>query len=329
MLMSETQVQHTPVDLQSLVSELHFRGFDQDKVDEALRCLVHVHAVQDSASAEGGGILAEDIINKYDLNIVQAATQLFLEKSMSQGREVFRVRWGCEAAAESMEEQLWEHASSRWQEFASQLDGRYLGFLLPFADDTGRVIDNWKLGRELRWFSVEVPSQGWKVLGIVDDVTEVAWKLDLAFGYRSYGTDGVHAPKVLLHSSAYEALRSKRVIPPEELLRSIRLWRFFSEYDVQSTDFVALMKECNLTLEEVVEQVRKFFSSDLTSQYREGQYPPYFVNDKKTKEFQQAVRELLQPMNVWLLQGGAPRAAPQSQQHKARAVSRKSDERRV
>jgi len=298
------------VDLPSLMSELHLRGFNENKVDEALRCLVHVHAVQDSASPDRGGILAEDIINKYDLNIVQTATQLFLDRSTTQGKEVFRVRWGCDAAAESMEEQLWDNASSRWEEFVAQLDRRYLGFLMPPAEESGRIVDNWKLGKELRWFSVEIPSQGWKVLGIVDDVIEVAWKLDLAFGYRSFGTDGVQAPKVLLHKTAYEVLRSKREPPPGYLLKAIRLWRFFSEYDVNSTDFVALMRECNLTLEEVVEQVSVFFSSNLTSQYRDGQYPPYFINDKKKKEFDQAVRELLQPMNAWLQREQIALAAP-------------------
>ena len=307
------------------MSELHLRGFDQEKVDEALRCLVHVHAVQDSPPGKDGGILAEDILNKYDLGVVQAATQLFLDRSMSQGREVFRVRWGCEVAAESMEEQLWAHASSRWEEFVAQLDERYLGFLLPSATESGREMTNWKLGKELRWFSVEVPSQGWKVLGIVDDVSEVAWKLDLAFGYRSYGADGVQGPRMLLHRRAYDVLKAKIVPPPEELLRSIRLWRFFSEYDVNSTDFVALMRECDLTLDEVVEQVKTFFASDLTSQYREGQYPPYFVNDKKKKEFQQAVTELLQPMNSWLLRKEIARAAPHSQQ---RLVDKRAGPRR-
>jgi DNA-binding transcriptional MerR regulator len=288
------------VDLPSLVSELHLRGFDQNKVDSALRCLVHVHAVQDFGAGEAGGILAEDILNSYELDVVQAGTQLFLEKSMVEGREVFRVKWGCEAAAETMEDQLWSHVSERWEEFVSQLDERYLGLFMPSAQ-TGRVINDWKLGKELRWFSVEVPRQGWKILGMIEDISEVAWKLDLAFGYRSLGTEGVQGPRVLLHSKAYRVLKTRRVDPPPELIGFVRLWRFFSEYDVHSTDFVALMRECGLTLEEIVEQVNKFFSSDLTSQYREGQYPPYFINDKKKKEFQQAVRDLLSPMDAWLL----------------------------
>jgi len=288
------------VDLPSLVSELHLRGFNQDKVDSALRCLVHVYAVQDCTTHETGGILAEDILNTYDLDVVQVGTQLFLEKSMAQGREVFRVRWGCEAAAETMQDQLWDHSSLRWGEFVTQLDERYLGLFISTAEG-GRVTNTWKLGKELRWFSVEVPLQGWKILGMIDDISEVAWKLDLAFGFRSFGAEGIQAPRVLLHEKAYEVLRAKRVEPPADLMRSIRLWRFFSEYDVHATDFVALMKECNLTLEEIVEQVGKFFSNGLTSQYRDGQYPPYFINDKKKKEFQQAVRDLLRPMDTWLL----------------------------
>jgi len=300
------------VDLPALVSELHLRGFDQDKVDSALRCLVHVYVVQGYAATEVGGILAEDILSTYDLDVVQAGTQLFLEKSMTQGREVFRVRWGCEVAAKTMENQLWDHSSQRWEEFVSQVDERYLGLFIPSAGD-GRVTTAWKLGKELRWFSVEVPRQGWKILGMIDDITEVAWKLDLAFGYRSLSTEGVQAPRVLLHAKAYDVLKRRRVEPPEGLIRAIRLWRFFSEYDVHATDFVALMKECNLTLEEIVEQVNRFFSSNLTSQYREGQYPPYFINDKKKKEYQQAVQELLRPMDAWLLRKVAPQVSPRQQ----------------
>jgi len=298
------------VDLPSLMSELHLRGFNQEKVDSALRCLVHVHAVQGSTPMGEGGILAEDILGNYELDVIQVATQVFLDRSISEGREIFRVKWGCEAAAETMEEQLWSHASSRWEEFVAQLDDRYLGFLIPSSDESGRIINSWKLGKELRWFSVEVPSQGWKVLGIIDDISEVAWKLDLAFGYRAFGPEGIRAPSTLLHLKAFDCLKAKKTALPEELLRTIRLWRFFSEYDVQSTDFVGLMKECNLTLDEVVGQVNKLFAGDLTSQYREGQYPPYFINDKKKKEFQQAVRALLEPMNAWLLRKEvAPTAA--------------------
>lgn len=305
-------MKYTFVDLQSLTTELHLRGFDREKVDEALRLLVHVHAVQDSASEEVGGILAEDVIDKYDLDVVQAALQLFLEKAMFQGKEVLRVRWGSEAAAEEMEDQLWAHGSTRWEEFVSQLDERYLGLFMTGSDADGRIPNNWKLGKELRWFSFEVPSQGWKILGIIGDITEIAWKLDLAFGFRPFMPDGVRAPQALLHKKAFEVLKGKRVAPPEELLRSIRLWRFFSEYDVNSTDFVGLMRECDLTLDDVVRQVGVFFSMNLTSEYREGQYPPYFVNDKKKKEFQQAIRDLLQPMNSWLLHRDLVHSVPQA-----------------
>ncbi|HUK80236.1 MAG TPA: hypothetical protein VLU91_06195 [Nitrososphaerales archaeon] len=300
------------MDLQSLMSELHLRGLDQSKVDSALRCLVHVYTVQDTASTEEGGILAQDILENYDLDVVQAAIQLFLEKAMSQGREIFRVKWGCEGAAEIMQEQLWDHVARRWDEFVGQLNGRYLGLILLGKEENGRVVNTWKLGKELRWFSIEVPSQGWTILGMIDDISEVAWKLDLAFGYRSYGPDGVQAPRVLLHKKAYDILRSKVVVPPGDPLKQIRLWRFFSEYDVNSTDFVALMKECDLKLEEVVDQVNKFFSMNLTSQYREGQYPPYFINDKKKKEYEKEVRALLQPMNAWLLRNESVPAVPRS-----------------
>ena len=298
------------MDLPSLVTELHLRGFDLDKVDSALRCLVHVHAVQDYTPADTGGILAEDILDSYELSVVQAATELFLDRSRAQGRDVFRVRWGCDAAAEAMEDQLWTHASDRWEELVAQLDERYLGLIMPTGEG-GRVINDWKLGKELRWFSVELPRQGWKLLGIMDDISEVAWKLDLAFGYRLFDAEGVKTPRVLLHDKAYGLLKNKRVEPPTDLMKSIRLWRFFSEYDVHATDFVALMKECNLGLDEIVEQVTKFFSGNLTSEYRDGQYPPYFVNDKKRKEFKQAVRDLLQPMDAWLLRKDIAPGAPQ------------------
>ncbi|HUK80780.1 MAG TPA: hypothetical protein VLU91_08995 [Nitrososphaerales archaeon] len=313
------------MDLPSLMSELHLRGLDQSKVDSALRCLVHVFSVQDAASSEGGGILAEDILDSYDLDVVQAAAQLFLDKAMSQGREVFRVRWGCEAAAEAMQEQLWTHAADRWEEFVAQLNDRYLGLILLGKEEDGRVVNNWKLGKELRWFSVEVPSQGWAILGMIDDILEIAWKLDLALGYRSYGPEGIQAPRVILHKKAYEILRSKRAAPPGDLLRQVRLWRFFSEYDINTTDFVALTRECNLKLDDVVDQVNRFFSINLTSQYREGQYPPYFINDKKKKEYEKAVRELLQPMNAWLLRGETVQTAPRSAQQAAGKPASNSD----
>jgi hypothetical protein len=297
------------VDLPSLVAELQIRGFDQDKVDNAIKCLVHVYEVQDS-NLEAGGILAEDLINVYEPDVVQAASETFLEKTMAQGREVFRVRWGFEDTAKTMDKQLWEHSSERWQEFVSQVDERYLGFILPQDGEGPRVITNWKLSNELKWFSVEIPTYGWRILRMMEDLTEVAWKLDLAFGFRPVGPEGVLGPRVLLHEEAYEALKKRQVSPPEEFRTAIKLWKFFSQYDTESTNFEALMEECGLQISDVVEQSKKFFSMDLTSQYREGQYPPYFINDKKKKEFPVAVRNLLAPVEAWLSHSDTP-AQPQ------------------
>jgi hypothetical protein len=288
------------VDIPSLTTELHLRGFDQENIDSALRCLVHVHAVQDTASPDSSGVLAEDILNTYPLEVVQAASQLFLDTLKSEGREVFRVRWGCEDAAVQMEERLWENGSKWWEGFVEQLNERYLGFVIPLKDDGARVVVNWKLSKDLKWFSVEVPRHGWNMLRFLDDLTAVALKLDLAFEYREFGADGIRGARVLLHQKAYDSLKARKVPPPDEYRKSIRLWRFFSEYDVNSTDFVALMKECGLSLDDVQGQIEKFFAQNLTSQYRDGQYPPYFINDKKKKEFQLAVGGLLAPMDEWL-----------------------------
>jgi len=293
------------VDLPSLVAELQIRGFDEEKVDNAIKCLVHVYEVQDS-NPEAGGVLAEDLISVYQPDVLQAASEIFLEKSMAQGREVFRVRWGCDDTAKTMHKQLWEHASERWQEFVSQVDERYLGFILPREGENPRVVTNWKLSNELKWFSVEIPTYGWRILRMMEDLTEIAWKLDLAFGFRPVGPEGVLGPRVLLHEEAYEALKKRQVPPPEELRKSIRLWKFFSQYDTESTNFEALMEECGLPIDDIVEQTKKFFAMDLTSQYREGQYPPYFINDKKKKEFQVAVRNLLAPVEAWLSHSDAP-----------------------
>jgi hypothetical protein len=288
------------VDIPSLTSELQLRGLDQEKIDSALRCLVHVHAVQDTSSPDAAGVLAEDIVSTYPFDVVQAASELFLDNIITQGRETFRVKWGYEDAATQMEEELWDHGSRWWDGFLQQLNERYLGFVMPTSDDGARVIVNWKLSKDLKWFSVEVPRHGWNILRFVDDLTAVALKLDLAYEYRELGPEGVLGRRVLLHRRAYETLKERRVQPPDELRLSIRLWRFFSEYDVESTDFVALMKECGLTLDDIQGQIARFFALDLTSQYREGQYPPYFINEKKKKEFKEAVRDLLRPMDEWL-----------------------------
>jgi hypothetical protein len=299
------------VDLPSLVSELQIRGFDQEKVDSAIKCLVHVYEVQDS-NPEAGGLLAEDLISVYESDVVQAASMTFLEKSMAQGREVFRVKWGFEDTAKTMNQQLWEHSSERWQEFVSQVDERYLGFILPQDGERPRVITNWKLSNELKWFSVEIPTYGWRILRMMEDLTEVAWKLDLAFGFRPVGPEGVLGPRVLLHEDAFEALKKRQVPPPEDLRTSIRLWKFFSQYDTESTNFEALMEECGLQVNDIAEQTKKFFALDLTSQFREGQYPPYFINDKKKKEFPVAVRSLLEPVEAWLSHSDS-QARPQNE----------------
>jgi len=159
---------------------------------------------------------------------------------------------------------------------------------------------------------VEIPTYGWRILRMMEDLTEVAWKLDLAFGFRPLGPEGVLGPRVLLQEEAYGALKKKQVPPSEELRKSIRLWKFFSQYDAESTNFEALMEESGLQIGDVVEQTKKFFAMDLTSQYREGQYPPYFINDKKKKEFQVAVRSLLEPVEAWLSHGDT-QARPQQE----------------
>jgi hypothetical protein len=287
------------VDLTSLTTELQIRGFGQEMIDTAFRCLVHVYAVQDFAS-DNGGILVEDILNTYPMEVVQAASEIFLEKGGVGEYEIYRVRWGCEEAALTMEGQLWDYTSLRWNEYVSNLNERYLGFFLPPASEIGRVVTTWKLRKDLKWFSIAIPRHGWNILRLIDDLTAIAWKLDLAFGFRPYGPEGVKGEQALLHEQAFEALRQRAVLPPEEYTKGIRLWRFFSEYDANATDFVTLMKESDLALEDVVEQVNRFFDKGLTSRYREGQYPPYFVNDKKKKEFQEAVRGLLTPFDSWL-----------------------------
>jgi len=287
------------VDLTSLTTELQIRGFSQEMIDTSFRCLVHVYAVQDFAS-DKGGILVDDILNTYPMEVVQAASELFLEKGGVGEQEIYRVRWGCEEAALTMEGQLWEYTSLRWNEYVSNLNERYLGFFLPPVSEVGRVVTTWKFRKDLKWFSIAMPRHGWNILRLIDDLTAIAWKLDLAFGFRPYGPDGVKGEQALLHEQAFEALRQRAVVPPEDCTKGIRLWRFFSEYDANTTDFVALMKESDLTLEEVVEQVDRFFEKGLTTKYREGQYPPYFVIDKKKKEFQEEVKALLTPIDAWL-----------------------------
>jgi hypothetical protein len=299
-------VKHTNVDLASLVTELHFRGLDQAKVDSALRCLVHVYAVQDVTASEAGGVLVQDVVSTYPLEVVQAASDLFLERLKTLGVEVYRVKWGYEDAARSVEKQLWDNASLRWEEFVAGLDDRYLGFVLPSSYEDARVVDHWKVRKDLKWFSVELPAHGWNVLRVIDDVLAVAWKLDLAFGFRPFGPNGVEGQRILVHKRAFQRLKEKGVIPPEELRIGINLWKFFSEFRPEESDFVNLMKDCELTLEEVKRQIASFALKGLTSEFREGQYPPFLVDEKAKKDYLQAVAKLLAPMDAWLMRRDIP-----------------------
>ncbi len=267
---------------------------------------MHVHAVQDSTGPDTGGVLVQDIVNTYPLEVVQVASELFLERLKAAGTEVYRLKWGYDDAAKMMEMQLWDNASFRWEEFASGLDDRYLGFLLPNSYENARVMELWKTRKDLKWFSVEVPAHGWNVLRIVEDIAAVAWKLDLAFGFRPFGPDGVEGERALLHKKAYETLKEKAVVPPEIVRNGINLWRFFSEYRAEESDFVRLMKECGLTLDEAKKQIAAFASEGLSSEYREGQYPPFLVNEKTKKQYDQAVGRLLAPMDAWLVRRDIP-----------------------
>jgi hypothetical protein len=105
------------MDLDGLITELQIRGLDQQRIDSTLRCLVHVFAVQDYTCKEVGGVLVEDVLNTYPLEVSQAASDLFLERLISNGREVFRVKWGYDVAARWLEKQLWENGADRWLEF--------------------------------------------------------------------------------------------------------------------------------------------------------------------------------------------------------------------
>ena len=289
------------MDIPTLITELQLRGFGQEKVDTAIRCLVHVHAIQDFTTDGNGGVLVEDVVSTYPVEVVQAASELFLERSKSGAQQVYRVRWGCEDAATNMEEQLWDLSSSRWNEFVSNVNDRYLGYLLPRSSVSPRVLSEWKLRKDLRWFSGAIPRHGWNILRIIDDIVAIAWKLDLAFGFRPFRGQEVQGERVLLHEKAFEMLQERAADPPAAFEKAVGLWRFFSEYDAEATDFVALMRQCDLSLDEVAAQVDAFFEKGLTTRYRGSQYPPYFVNQKVKKEFQLEVRSLLAPLDSWLI----------------------------
>lgn len=288
------------MDIDGLTTELQIRGLSQEKIDSALKCLVHVYSVQEFTNSEGGGVLAKDILSSYPLEVAQVASELYFERLNICGQDVFRVKWGYDAAAHSLERQLWENASARWREFVEVLDDRYLGFLLPLTYEDARIVDLWKTRADLKWFGVEVESAGRNILRMIDDVITVGYELDLAFGFRTFGQKGAEGQRTLLHKRAYESLKSRADMPPYSFLAGIRLWKFFSLYEPYESEFVKMMKECGLTLEEVKAQIGAFQEKGLTTQYRESQYPPYLVVDKMKKQYQEAVRDLLTPMASWL-----------------------------
>ena len=292
------------MDLDSLTAELQIRGFDQNRIDTALRCLVHVFEVQDHTSKEKGGVLVEDVLNTYPLEITTAASELFLERLSSFGRDVFRVRWGFENAARRLERQLWENGSDRWREFIQGFDDRYLGFFLPRSFEDARIISSWKARKDLKWFGVEVPTAGWNILRMIDDLASVSSTLDLAFVFRRFDEKGILGERTLIHRKAFEALKEKASVPPESVRSCINIWRFFSEYDPNSTDIVQLMKECEVSLEEVQGKIAIFHGKGITTPYREGQYPPFLVLDKMKERYREEVKAILFPMEGWLMRKG-------------------------
>jgi len=288
------------VDIDGLITELQIRGFDQGKIDSALRCLLHVHVVEDFTNSDGGGVLVTDILNAYSLEVTQAAAELYFDRTSVHGQDVFRVKWGYEAAARFLEKQLWQNSSTRWQEFVDGLDERFLGFILPMSYENARIIEHWKAREDLKWFGVELERFGWNFLRLIDDIAAVGWAVDLAFGYRSFGPRGIEGSRTVLHKKAYETLKKRAVVPSDSVITGIKLWRFFTQFEPEETDAVGLLKECGVSLEEVQRQVQVFYEKGLTSPYRDSQYPPYLVADKMKKQYQDEVRRLLGPMEVWL-----------------------------
>ena len=288
------------MDIDGLITELQIRGFDQARADSALKCLVHVYSVQEFTNSEGGGVLVKDILNSYPLEVTQVASELYFERLNVCGQDVFRVKWGYDSAANWLDRQLWENASVRWGEFADGLDERYLGFLLPLSYEDARIVDRWKARDDLKWFGVEMENVGGNILRIIDDVVTVGYELDLAFGFRVFGRQGVEGQRTLLHKRAYESLKRRAEVPPYSFLAGIRLWKFLSQYDPFESDFVKMMNNCGLTLEEVRAQIDAFHEKGLTTQYRESQYPPYLVVERMRKQYQDAIKGLLAPMMSWL-----------------------------
>jgi hypothetical protein len=166
--------------------------------------------------------------------------------------------------------------------------------------ENARVMELWKARKDLKWFGVELEGFGWDVLRLIDDVIAVGYALDLAFGYRSFGPGGIEGNRTVLHKKAYESLKKRAVVPSDFIITGIKLWRFFSQFEPEETEVVDLMKECGVTLEEVQRQVKSFYEKGLTSPYRDSQYPPYLVVDHLKKRYQEEVRGLLSPMEMWL-----------------------------
>ena len=291
------------MDLEGLITELQIRGFDQQRIDSALRCLVHVYAVQDHTNSDAGGVLVKDILSSYPLEVTQAASELYFERLTVLGHDVYRLKWGYEATARRLEKQLWENASSRWDEFVATLDDRFLGFFLPLSYEEARVVDYWKSRKDLKWFGVQVEGIGWDVLRLIEDVMAVGYAVDLAFGYRPFDAANIESQRTLLHKKAFESLKEKAKVAPEAYRRGIKLWKFFTEFEPAESDVVKLLGECGLSPEEVEVQVGAFHDAGLTTAYRATQYPPFLVVDKRKKDFEVAVRELLSPMEAWLLRG--------------------------
>ena len=288
------------MDIDGLITELQIRGLDQARVDSALKCLVHVHAVQDFTNDDAGGVLVKDVLNSYPFEVTVAASELYFERATVYGQDVFRVKWGYDAATRWLEKRLWQNASDRWEEFVDGLDERYLGFVLPMTYDHARIIEFWKARKDLKWFGVEFEGFGWNILRLIDDIVAVGWALDLAFGYRSFGPGGIEGNRTLLHKKAYESLKRQAAVPPDSIITGIKLWKLFSQFEPAETDFVKLMKECDVTIEEVQRQVGTFYEKGLTSRYRDTQYPPFLLVEKMKKQYQEEVRRLLNPMEVWL-----------------------------
>ena len=180
------------------------------------------------------------------------------------------------------------------------MDNRYLGFFLPQTYEDSRIVDLWKTRKDLKWFGVELHGFGWNILRMIDDVVAIGWALDLAFGFRRFGPEGILGERTLLHKKAYESLKRRADAPPYQIMTAIKLWKFFSEFEPAESDVVTLMKECGVTLDEVQAQVKAFYEKGLTTPYRDSQYPPYLVVDKMKKRYKEEVRNLLGPMEVWL-----------------------------